>query len=370
MNTDRAAVVTYNEPMVIEEITSLASAAGYHVQKTFFIKKLLHGRYGIGEGKAEILKQMKEDGLIDSVIIDDKINASENYNLSNFLGCKVIDREKLVLEIFARRATSPEAKLQVKMAELLYELPRARELVRRKTMGEQPGMFGYGSYEVEKQYRSIRSMINLTKKKIEKIRKRRELFRRSRARTSFPTISLAGYTSAGKTTLFNMLTRSNQPVSPSVFTTLSTTTRRASLDGVDALLSDTVGFISRLPHYMIEAFNATLEELSFADIVLLVVDISDDPERLSEKYSTAMTSLEELNVASDKVIAVLNKVDKLSEEEVQNRLKVLKPKLIEFAFTSAKTGQGLEDLKKMIRKKLFAHEKKEELLTSLPAETT
>ncbi|MDG6929509.1 MAG: GTPase HflX [Nitrososphaerota archaeon] len=355
-NSGRVALVTYSDPDVGQEASALAEAAGYRVETVVTLKRLPHGRYGIGEGKANLLKELREQGRFDSIVVDDKINAAENYNLSKHCGCNVIDREKLVLEIFLKRANSIEAKLQVRMAELMYELPRTRETVSAQTAGEQPGMFGYGSYEVERHYRSIKNMIDFTRKKLKKIEKRRELFRASRSRADFPMVSLAGYTSAGKTTLFNRLTDSDQPVAPSVFTTLSTTTRRAEMDGVSVLLSDTVGFISRLPHYMIDAFKATLEELSYADVVLLVVDVSGSPELLTSKYDACMGSLAQLGVPADKILPVLNKADRVERDEAVRRASLLG--IAAPVIVSAKQGTGVQELTGTVRDRILGKAQK------------
>lgn len=201
-------LVVYKDDYYIDEAKSLAEAAGYGVSEVITIRKFHGGKFGISEEKASMLKSLVLNKNATKVIVDEKLSASQNYNLSKHVGCPVLDREKLVLEIFALRAVTEEAKLQVKLAELAYELPKVREYVKIQKFGEQPGMFGYGSYDVEKYFRSIKQRMNSIRQKLSRSVARRELFRMHRIKSGFPVVSLAGYTSAGKTTLFNRLTSS------------------------------------------------------------------------------------------------------------------------------------------------------------------
>lgn len=343
-----AVIVTYRDQAIIEEAMGLAEAGGYSPVETVTIRELRHGRYGIGEGKADTLRELVQSGRAKQIIIDERLSVSESYNLSKYCGCEVIDREKLVLQIFAKRAKTQEAKLQVKLAELSYELPRVRELVKVQKVGEQPGMFGYGSYEVEKYVKSIKARMETTKKKLARIESRRDLFRLHRRDDGLSTVSLAGYTSAGKTTLFNALTGTSLPVSPRIFSTLTTTVRRMELESIPILLSDTVGFISRLPHYMVEAFKSTLEELTYSDLILLVVDASEPVERLGSKLQVCLDTLSELQVQEEKMIVVFNKMDRLDDDEARIRMDTASEKFDDPVFISAKNGQGLDHLKRMM----------------------
>jgi GTP-binding protein HflX len=339
-----AILISYKYPDSLEEAKGLCLAGGYQPVQVILMRGLKHGKFGVGEGKADEAKQAVADNKASYVIVDDKLSASENYNLSKLCGCDILDREKLVLEIFKARATTQESVLQIKVAELTYELPRVRDYVRFVRMGEQPGMFGYGSYEVEKYYRNIKGRLDFTRKKLAVLKKRRELFRAERAKNHLSVVSLSGYTAAGKTTLFNRLVGEKQLVLGRMFSTLSTTTRRLELDGVPVLLSDTVGFISRLPHYMIEAFKSTLEELTYADLVLLLVDISDPDDRLMMKYSTCMGTLAELSVSPHKTVLVLNKVDVVGKDEALRKAKLLDTQAQSVVFLSAKEGEGTHEL--------------------------
>ena len=273
----------------------------------------------------------------------------KRVTISKHCNCEILDREKLVLEIFKARATTQEAVLQIKAAELTYELPRVRDYVRFVRMGEQPGMFGFGSYEVEKYYRNIKGRLDSTRRKLAVLKKRRDVFREERAKSHLSIVSLSGYTSAGKTTLFNRLVGENQLVLGKMFSTLSTTTRRLEIGELPLLLSDTVGFISRLPHYMIEAFKSTLEELTYADLVLLVVDASDPEERFQVKYETCMNTLADLNVSPHKTILVMNKVDLVGMEEARRKVDMVESSAQAVVLVSAKTGEGIGELLKLIK---------------------
>jgi GTP-binding protein HflX len=236
-----AVLISYKYPDSIEEAKSLCVAGGYQPVHVILMRQLRHGKFGVGEGKADEAKQAVADFHVTHVIVDDKLSAQESYNLSKHCNCEILDREKLVLEIFKARATTQEAVLQIKAAELTYELPRVRDYVRFVRMGEQPGMFGFGSYEVEKYYRNIKGRLDSTRRKLAVLKKRRDVFREERAKSHLSIVSLSGYTSAGKTTLFNRLVGENQLVLGKMFSTLSTTTRRLEIGELPLLLSDTVG---------------------------------------------------------------------------------------------------------------------------------
>ena len=344
-----AVLISYKYPDSIEEAKSLCVAGGYQPVQVILMRQLRHGKFGVGEGKADEAKQAVADFHATHVIVDDKLSAQESYNLSKHCACEILDREKLVLEIFKARATTQEAVLQIKAAELTYELPRVRDYVRFVRMGEQPGMFGFGSYEVEKYYRNIKGRLDSTRRKLAILKKRREVFRDERAKSHLSIVSLSGYTSAGKTTLFNRLVGENQLVLGKMFSTLSTTTRRLEIGELPLLLSDTVGFISRLPHYMIEAFKSTLEELTYADLVLLVVDVSDPDDRFQVKYETCMSTLADLNVSPHKTILVMNKVDLVGMEEAKRKVDMVESSAQAVVLVSAKTGEGIDELLRLIK---------------------
>lgn len=330
------------------EAIELAESAGYEVVEIERARRVGEGRLGISSGKAEEVFERAREAGAEAIIMYGSLSSSQAFNAMKESGLSILDRDKLVLEIFARNARTPEAKLQVKLAELTYELPRLKELIRRVRMGEQPGLYGYGEYEVEKYYDHIRRMRGRILEELERYRRHREVQRQGRRRWGMPLISLAGHTGAGKTTLFNALSNERRPVTGRAFTTLTTTTRTIWLgDGRRALLTDTVGFLSGLPHYMIEAFHSTLEELSYADAVLLVIDASDDPEIAIRKYSTSIEILQELSVEQRRVLHVLNKVDVVGAGGAAGLAEELG--IGDYVAISAREGLGLEELRRRIR---------------------
>jgi GTPase len=347
---DSAILITYDKEDAAKEAIALCESAGYDIRKIIRQKFLNRAKYGIGEGKVEELKELVNSLKPDVVIFDEILKPSQNYNLASTLKTNILDREALILQIFERRARSSESILQVKLAQLRYEMSRAKEKVRLAKMGEQPGFMGIGKFEVDVYSNDIKNRMNSVKSKLQKSSRQRELHRQARKRIGFKTVSLAGYTSAGKTTLFNMLTGENKEESPKLFTTLSTTTRKIILQEMEVLISDTVGFISKLPAYMIQAFKSTLEELTYTDIVIVVVDISDSILELRKKFRSCVTTLDEIGVDKDKIIFVLNKSDLVSEEEVNDNADQLSLKdNKKWLPISAVTGQNISRLKDLIQ---------------------
>lgn len=318
-----AILITYDNEDAIKEALGLCDAAGYRVAKIIRQKILDRHKYGIGEGKVTELKELVTKIKPDVIVYDEVLKPSQNYNLASTLKTNILDRESLILEIFEKRSTSYESHLQIKLAQLRYEMSRAKEKVRLSKMGEQPGFMGIGMYEVDTYYNDIQNRMKSVKSKLAKTGKQRALHREARRRVGLKTISLAGYTSAGKTTLFNLLTGETKEESPELFTTLSTTTRKIFIEKNPVLISDTVGFISKLPAYMIEAFKSTLEELRFADVVVVVIDVSDSTEELKKKFRSCLKTLADLDVDSEKVVYALNKSDLISPEEIVQRSEIL-----------------------------------------------
>ena len=282
-------------------------------------KMLNRAKYGVGEGKMLEIKEISDKIKPDVIIYDEVLKPSQNYNLASKLKINILDRESLILEIFERRSSSFESHLQIKLAQLRYEMSRAKEKVRLSKMGEQPGFMGIGMYEVDTYFNDIQNRMKSVRQKLAKAGKQRALHREARRRVGLKTISLAGYTSAGKTTLFNLLTGETKEESPELFTTLSTTIRKILIEKNPVLISDTVGFISKLPAYMIEAFKSTLEELRYADVVIVVIDVSDSEIELRVKYRSCLKTLSDLDVDQERVIYALNKSDLIGPEEIVQR---------------------------------------------------
>jgi GTPase len=350
-------LVTYPDEFVKNEAIGLVEAANYHVVQIVTQKKLIHQQYGVGPGKAEELRAIAENEKTEMIIVDERLSSGQAHNLAKFCHQEVIDRERLILDIFNARATTTEAKLQVKLAELKYEIPRAREAVRLSLKGEQAGFMGMGEYAVDIKFRALKKQMNLIQKKLESARRQRQLFKVSRERLKLPFVSLAGYTSSGKTTLFNRFVSETKEESPNLFTTLTTTTRSFEpVPGKRLLLSDTVGFISRLPTYMVEAFKSTLEELNYADLILLMADVSEPLDVLHVKYQSCRQVLDQLHINPIKILVVLNKVDLVPKEALPEITKVFRD--LPATSISAKTGEGTRKLKLIIVNRIFDSEEK------------
>jgi len=346
---DSAILITYDKDDVVKEAIALCESAGYDIRKIIRQKFLNKSKFGLGEGKVEELKEMVKSIRPDVIIYDEILKPSQNYNLASTLKTNILDREMLILQIFELRARSSESALQVKLAQLRYEMSRAKEKVRLAKMGEQPGFMGIGKFEVDVYQNDIKNRMNSVKSKLQKSSKQRALHREGRKRIGFKTVSLAGYTSAGKTTLFNKLTGEEKEESPKLFTTLSTTVRKIVLRDIEVLISDTVGFISKLPAYMIEAFKSTLEELIYADIILVIVDVSDPILELKKKFRSCVITLDEIGVNQDKMIFALNKSDLVSEEEILDKANQLGLKgNKKWLSVSAVTGKNISSLKDLM----------------------
>ena len=346
--TGSAILIPYDRSDAVDEAVALCDAAGYRVVHTIKQKFLLRPKYGIGE---EVMRRLGDDADRldpDVIVYDEALRPSQNYNLASRLHRNVLDRETLILEIFERRASSSESRLQVKLAQMRYEAGRAKEKVRLAKMGEQPGFMGIGKFEVDVYYNDIRHRMNSVRAKLAKAGRQRMLHRQGRRRMGFRTVSLAGYTSAGKTTLFNALTGEERAQGKELFTTLSTTTRRFYAGGEPFLVSDTVGFISKLPAYMIEAFRSTLEEMIHADVTVVVLDVSDGDADLRRKYRSCMGTLSHLGVERGRMVFALNKADRITEAQLAARVGVLGMDSKRWAAVSALSGRGLDSLRMMM----------------------
>jgi GTPase len=342
----KATIVTYPDEFAKREITELARAGGYSVEAVVTQKQVIKSGYGVGVGKAAELFELVSDNGSDTLIIDESLTSSQANNLATATHVEVIDRERLILNIFALRATTAEAKLQVQLAELRYEMPRARDVVRYSVKGERAGFSGMGETAVDIKFRALRRRMVTLRQKLANAQSSRTLQRKERLKLGDPLVSFAGYTSSGKTTLFNRLASENKTESPNLFTTLTTTTRAITIPGSKerVMLSDTVGFVSRLPTYLIESFKSTLDELTYADLVLLVIDASESPESVRIKFESCKDTLGQLGVDPKKTLLVLNKMDLATDRRNTPELEAL---FEGFAFvrTSATRGDGMRQLR-------------------------
>lgn len=332
----------------LEELVQLTVSAG--AEPAFRVvqeRSLPNPRTLIGPGKAQEVREACQEG-VDLVIFDNDLTGSQQRNLEVVFGRKVIDRTGLILDIFAQRARSKEGKLQVELAQLKYLLPRltghGTDLSR---LGGGIGTRGPGETQLEVDRRRIRRRILKIEQELEKVRRHRALLRRHRQKQALSTAALVGYTNAGKSSLLNALTHAELPVADKLFATLDPTLRKVILPGGRAvLLSDTVGFIRKLPHQLVAAFKASLEEVQVSDLLVHVIDISHPRWQSQEQGVIAV--LEELGVAAKPLINVYNKVDKLPHLEAVAFLS-RRPRSV---VTSAKTGAGLTELKTAIAETL------------------
>src|SRR5499426_3935312 len=319
----------------LDELRELSTSAGARV-----IDEVIQHRDRpdpatyIGKGKVEELREQILIEGVDVVIFDDELSPSQAKNLEQALDTKVVDRTGLILDIFARRARTREGKLQVELAQLSYRHTRLtgyRDYLSR--LGGGIGTRGPGETKLEMDRRQIRHRISTLKREIEQIRKHRQLHRERRRRDQLPLVSLVGYTNAGKSTLFRALSKESTLVSNRLFSTLDTLIRRIQLGrSLPILISDTVGFIRKLPHQLVSAFRATLEEVVEADLILHVVDVSD-PD-LEEKREVVINVLKGIGAGDHPMLTVYNKADLLSSAAPEE----------EGLLVSAVTGEGLDRL--------------------------
>jgi GTP-binding protein HflX len=273
-----------------------------------------------------------------------------HYHLEQELGVECYDRLRVLLELFAQRAATREAKLQVELALLQYEIPLLREWIHVADIGERPGFMAGGELRVDAYYETVKRRLKKIKDELETIRRERDVRRQLRKERGYHLVALAGYANAGKSSLLNVLTKEHVVVDSRMFSTLSTTTRTLAGDRRRILLTDTVGFVDGVPFWMIEAFNATLEEIFQADLVLLLVDASDSVEEIRRKVRLAARTLLP-RVAVEAILPVLTKVDLLPEDALAGKLQVLtdsefhRPPLL----LSTRTAEGLDDLRTTIR---------------------
>lgn len=291
----------------LDELHFLAETAGAVAVKRF-VQKLAHpdSRTFVGKGKLEEIKRYVEGKDIDVVIFDDELNGSQISNIEKAVGVKTIDRSDLILDIFARRAKTAQAKAQVELAQYQYILPRLRGMWKHlERLGGGIGTRGPGETEIETDRRIVRDKISLLRKRLAEIDK--QAFTQRKERGEFIRVSLVGYTNVGKSTLMNLLSKSEVLAENKLFATLDTTTRKIVYGNTPFLLSDTVGFIRKLPHHLVESFKSTLDEVREADILLHVVDISHP--NYEEQMGVVNKTLQELNSFDKPTIVIFNKMD-------------------------------------------------------------
>ena len=328
----------------LQELRQLAETAGIEVVcETIQSRNMPNPTYFIGEGKVEELKPLIEELDADAIIFDEELSPGQNRNLEQVFDVTTIDRTGLILQVFAQRALTKEARLQVALAQLEYALPRLTRMwthLSRLATGGGGGrhLRGPGETQLEMDRRWVRRNIGNVRKALKSVEKQRHVQRRNRSEKV--KVSLVGYTNAGKSTLFNALTGETVLAEDKLFATLDSTTRKVNLpQKQQILLSDTVGFIKKLPHQLVEAFKATLEEVLEADLLLHVIDVSH-PEAEAQ-IAAVNVVLEELDATDIPMFMVLNKTDRLKNED---GLRILKSQYPEALPISAQRGDGIADL--------------------------
>lgn len=340
------------EPSTLPELRSLAESAGYTVVAEMEQTRRADARYQLGAGKVEELAALVKETGAEKVIFDNSLRTIQAYNLAKATKVENIDRFQLILEIFTSRAKTTEANLQIQLATLKNEIKHAKEKVRLSKRGEQPGFMGIGVYEADVYLQAIKRQVPVIQKKLKSVREKRILHRDRRIELGFRSISLAGYTNAGKSLLFNALSDSTAQVDNALFTTLSTTTRMIEFLNRKFLLTDTVGFIDRLPLTLIEAFHSTLEETIFSDLIILVLDISESIETIKRKNKTCQETIDRIDASDVQVITALNKIDKMTETETRQKFEQIRDEIKNPIFVSAKKRINLDLMKQEILKKL------------------
>ena len=326
----------------LDELRELANSAGAEVVDTVTQKlQKPTAPYYIGRGKAESIKDSCQDQQVTSVIFDDELSPAQGRNLENLFARKVLDRTQLILDIFAQRARSREGRLQIELAQLQYLLPRLTRMwhhLSRQTGGI--GTRGPGETQLEVDRRRVQERIARLERELEAVRKTRAIQREGRKRRQWPVAAVVGYTNAGKSTLLNLLTGADVVTEDKLFATLDPTTRSFVLPNKQrVLLTDTVGFLRKLPHTLIESFKATLEEVREADLLLHVADLSHP--RLDEQMAAVDAVTKELDAYGKQTLIVFNKIDNLPNRELaESYLKRFSGSVA----ISARTGEGVNDL--------------------------
>ena len=332
----------------LKELEELVKTAGaVSVGTVIQSREAIHPGYYVGTGKLEEIRMAADAYHATGIVCDDELSPSQMNNLERELGLKIMDRTVVILDIFAARANTSEGKIQVELAQLRYRAARLTGLgTSMSRLGGGIGTRGLGEKKLEMDRRLIKARISQLKKELEQVKRHRELLREGRKRENIKTAAIVGYTNAGKSTLLNTLTDACVLEEDKLFATLDPTTRVLELPGKQKIyLTDTVGFIRKLPHHLIEAFKSTLEEAKYADFIIHVVDASNP--QMEEQMYVVYETLQELGVQDKKMVTLFNKQDKLTDEGIFRDFKadyVIK--------TAVKTGQGLEELKKVLEKLL------------------
>ncbi|MEM4677681.1 MAG: GTPase HflX [Acidilobaceae archaeon] len=303
----------------LEEALALAETAGYNISRIWKTRY----SWGVGRGLLKEISEKAREEKPQAIIFYGNVKPSSYFKLAKETKAKVLDRVMLILEIFLKHAGSKEALLQIEIARLRHELPLVREFVRRKKLGELPGFLGSGGYATDSYYRHLTNRLAKLRDELEKLREIRRRHALSRISLGLPHIAIVGYASAGKTTLFNAITGENQPTGEEYFTTLHPKRSSRVLNGAKLVFVDTVGFIRDVPPEIIEAFHSVLEEVRLADLILFVVDVSEESRVLKEKLEAGLQVLSRIEAIGVPLVVVANKIDKVSLEDLKVRTLVI-----------------------------------------------
>ncbi len=327
---------------LLQELEELVRTLGIPVvARTLVHHREAHARFLLGTGKAEEIKALLAEHECDVLIFDNELTPAQQRNWEKLTGITVIDRQEIILDIFGKRAQTREARIQVDLARMAYSLPRlSRAWSHLGQQGGGIGAKGEGESQLEQDKRKIRGQIDRLKKELQEVKRARATQRKDRKRTPVPNAAIVGYTNAGKSSLLRKLTGANVLVEDKLFATLDTTTRKISLPNKQPLLlTDTVGFIRKLPHQLVESFNATLEEAAFADFLIHVLDASHP--KVMEFYETTMQVLSELGADTKQTLVVFNKMDKVQDPSTRVVLHHHYPDAL---FVSVLSGEGFDTL--------------------------
>ncbi|HDD64324.1 MAG: GTPase HflX [Thermoprotei archaeon] len=339
-----------DERSYLDELRELARVAGYDPVLEIEQIRKPDAKYHIGSGKVREIARIIKDLNIEKVIFYNELKPSQVHNLMKAWKVEVIDRFQLILEIFSKRAGTKEAKLQIELAKLRRDLSFIREQISLMKRGEYPGFLSGGGYKVDAFYDYVNRRIAKIEKELREIRRKKHILRKKRTSCGFPTAVLTGYTGAGKTTIFNRMTGYEGYIDGRPFATLSTKIKRINILGRKILLADTIGFIENLPSLLVEAFYTTLEEIVYADLVILVMDASVKKAEFERKFNASVNILENLGVSLGDVLYVLNKIDLVDSDKLALLQDIIRDRIgkVETVAISALKGIGFAAFERKI----------------------
>ena len=348
-------------PSRVDEAKAMAENVGYEVVDSVIQRRSsVHHSFCIGAGKLDELNRLCREKKIDAAIFTNTLPSSQIFKIQKELGgnVKVIDRNMLILEVFDKRAMTKEAKLQIRLAKLKYTFSWGREFIKLQgILGEQVGWSGPGDYPFKEYEREAKKRISRLEEALEEVYEKKAILRQRRRELGYPIVALAGYTQSGKTTFFNRLVSESKSVGLGPFTTLSTYARRMSLvdesSNINFILVDSIGFIEDMHPIILKAFNATLSEITNADLILLFVDLSDDPIALNRRVASTSKILREIDVNSEMIVCA-NKVDLVDGERAKRANEMIRRHIlgVDIVQLSAKTGENLDQVLDLIRRKI------------------